>query len=174
MGSNLFTKMGLGSLDLGIVLLVMAILILILIIIVIVLINKSSKLQARYERFMQGEKAKSLENEIHDLIKQVSNHEELLNTHSNEIDEIFKKHEGAFQKMSLIKYDAFKEMGGKLSCCLCLLDENDNGFIMNNVHSSTGCYSYTKRIRQGGCDLELSQEEKVTLDKAMGMVDSKK
>ena len=51
--------------------------------------------------------------------------------------------------------------------CLALLDENDNGFIINSVHSSAGCYSYTKRIQNGKCELDLSGEEKIAIEKAI-------
>ena len=50
---------------------------------------------------------------------------------------------------------------------LVLLDENNNGFLLNSVHSSDGCYSYTKRIKNGQSDLELSPEEAVALKKAV-------
>ena len=47
----------------------------------------------------------------------------------------------------MVKYDAFKEMGGKLSFSLALLDENNDGILLDSVQSSSGCYSYTKEIR---------------------------
>ena len=71
------------------------------------------------------------------------------------------------QKLGLVKYDAFKEMGGKLSFTLALLDENNNGFLMNSVHSSDGCYSYTKRVKNGDSEIALSNEEKVAIERAM-------
>ena len=44
------------------------------------------------------------------------------------------------------------------------LDENDNGFILNTIHSSEGCYSYTKDIVNGNCDISLSPEEQKAID----------
>ena len=58
-------------------------------------------------------------------------------------------------------------MGGKLSFTLALLDENNNGFLMNSVHSSDGCYSYTKRVKNGDSEIALSNEEKVAIERAM-------
>ena len=49
-----------------------------------------------------------------------------------------------------------------------LLDEDNNGLIINSVHSTEGCYTYTKEIHRGECSIELSNEEKVALDQAMG------
>ena len=58
-------------------------------------------------------------------------------------------------------------MGGKLSFCLAMLDENNNGFVMNSVHSSDGCYSYTKEIKGGESSLALGKEEEEALNRAL-------
>lgn len=86
-----------------------------------------------------------------------------------DIENLYRKQEGAFQKIGIIKYDAFNQMGGQLSFSLALLDENDNGFIINSVHSAEGCYSYTKEIKNGLCDISLGEEEKKALDMAMDL-----
>ena len=67
-----------------------------------------------------------------------------------------------------MKYDAFNQMGGKLSFSLALLDEKNNGVIINSVHSAEGCYCYSKDIRRGQCNISLGAEEKQALDIAMG------
>ena len=79
-----------------------------------------------------------------------------------------------FQKVSLHKYDAFNSSGGKLSFSMCLLDENDNGVLINSVHGTDGInYSYAKSINAGMADVELSGEEKKALDEALASVDRK-
>lgn len=70
--------------------------------------------------------------------------------------------------MGLVRYDAFNQMGGQLSYSLALLDENNNGFIINSVHSTEGCYSYSKEIRNGDNSISLSQEEAEALAIAKG------
>lgn len=167
MTSNILTKLGLGNLDIGYIIIGLTVLVLALLIVVIVQLVKNKKLSDKYNRFMQGAKAKSLEKQIQDLVKEVSELSVASKSHEKNINNLYSKHEHAFQKMGLIKYDAFKEMGGKLSFCLALLDENDNGFIINSVHSSAGCYSYTKRIQNGKCELDLSGEEKIAIEKAI-------
>ena len=82
---------------------------------------------------------------------------------------MYRKFGRAFQKVGIVKYDAFSQMGGQLSFSLALLDENDNGFILNSVHSTEGCYSYTKEIKNGLCDISLGEEEKQALDIAMDL-----
>ena len=58
-------------------------------------------------------------------------------------------------------------MGGMLSFSVALLSKKNDGFILNSVHSSEGCYTYTKEIKNGLCEIELSEEEKAALSKAM-------
>jgi hypothetical protein len=73
-----------------------------------------------------------------------------------------------YQKVGVVKYDAFKEMGGKLSFVLALLDKSNNGILLNSVHSSReGCYTYLKEIIKGESFLELSEEERNALNQAL-------
>ena len=46
-----------------------------------------------------------------------------------------------FQKMGMVKYNAFREMSGDLSYALALLDQRNNGFVLNSVYSKEGGYS---------------------------------
>ncbi|MDE6675958.1 MAG: DUF4446 family protein, partial [Acetatifactor sp.] len=81
---------------------------------------------------------------------------------------LYKKMEGAYQKKGLVKYDAFQQMGGQMSFSLALLNENNDGFIINSVHSTDGCYSYAKEIVAGECSITLGKEEQKALAIAMG------
>ncbi len=167
MTGGILAKMGLGGLDIGLVLIVLTVLVVAAIVMVIILLVQNHQLKDKYDRFMRGAKAKSLETEIQDLIKDVEDLTRTSKEHDIDIRELYHKHEGALQKVGLVKYDAFKEMGGKLSYGLAVLDENNNGFLINSVHSSTGCYSYTKKIKEGQSEIELSNEEKTALERAL-------
>ena len=69
--------------------------------------------------------------------------------------------------MGIVRYDTFNENSGKLSFVLALLDENDNGILLNSIHSSNGSYQYLKTISNGVCELTLSEEEDAALEKAI-------
>lgn len=160
--------LGLGNADTGWFFIIVTVLLIVLVVVIIVLITKMNEMKRRYQKFMMGSKAVSLEGEIQHLISDVEKLKRESRAYSNDIDLLFKKHEDAIQKMGLVKYDAFKEMGGNMSFCLVLLDENDNGFVINSVHSSNGCYSYSKRIKNGTCDIDLSAEEQEAMRRAIG------
>ena len=88
------------------------------------------------------------------------------NVNAQNIDILSKKVRQTFQKVGLVKYDAFNEMGGKLSFSLALLNENEDGIILNAVHSREGCYTYMKDIIAGNAVVSLSEEEKAALESA--------
>ena len=84
-----------------------------------------------------------------------------------DIREINRRMEKSYQKLGIVKYDAFNEMGGKLSFAVAMLDNRDNGWIINAMHSREGCYTYVKEIVKGESYVELSEEEAEALDKAI-------
>jgi len=167
MNSELLNSLGIGGIDPGYIFIGLAALLLIVMILLIVQISKTSKLQKKYGKFMRGKDAKSLEKEIIGLYEDNKFLKTTAEKNKSDIRNIYKRLESAFQKVGLVKYDAFQQMGGQLSFSLALLDENDNGFIINSVHSAEGCYSYTKEIKNGVCSLTLGDEEKKALDIAM-------
>jgi len=152
---------------LPIVVLVLLFLCIVLLILLIVQIVKTSKLKKRLDRFVLGKDGKSLEQDIISLYEDNKFLKNTTEKNKSDIKTLFKNMESAYQKMGLVKYDAFNQMGGQLSFCLALLDENNNGFIINSVHSTEGCYSYTKEIKRGESSIDLGKEELEALSMAM-------
>lgn len=169
MNNSFFASLGLGNIDIGIIIIVLTVAILLLIIFNIISICSIRKLKKKYEIFMQGKNVKSLESEIIGLFEDNKFIRNSIEKNKKDIQTLYKKFESSFQKIGIIKYDAFREIGGKLSFSLALLDENNNGFILNSVHSTDACYSYTKEIKNGQCDISLGKEEEEALNIAMGL-----
>ena len=147
MNSDFLTMIGLGGVDIGYILVGIAGVLLIFMIILIVLIAKYNKLKKRYDRFMKGKNAASLEENVHGVFEDMKLLKTYVDKNKKDIRILYKNMERTFQKLGIVKYDAFNHMGGQLSFSLALLDENNDGFIINSVHSSEGCYSYTKEIK---------------------------
>lgn len=167
MNSELFNMIGIGNIDIGYIFAGIAAILLILLILFIVLLVKYFKLKKRYDKFMQGKNASSLEEKIEGVFQDMKILKTNVDKNKKDIRSLFKNMESAFQKVGLVKYDAFNQMGGQLSFSLALLDENNDGFILNSVHSSEGCYSYTKEIKQGSSSISLGEEEQEALRIAM-------
>lgn len=167
MNSDFLTMIGLGGVDIGYILVGITAVLLILLIILIVLIVKYSKIKKRYDKFMQGKNASSLEDDMHGVFEDMKLLKNNVDRNKKDIRILYKNMEKTFQKLGIVKYDAFNQMGGQLSFSLALLDENNDGFIINSVHSSEGCYSYTKQIKDGTSGISLGEEEQQALDIAM-------
>ena len=171
MNSAFLTKLGLQNFDLGYLLIFAAVLTVIMIVVLIVLlmtISKVKKMKYRLNKLVKGKDSLSLEDEINELTEDNRYLKENTENNKKDISNLYRKLESAYQKIGLVKYDAFNQMGGQLSFSLALLDENNNGFIINSVHSTEGCYSYTKEIKNGISALSLGKEEEEALAIAIG------
>ena len=123
-------------------------------------------LKKRYKIFMTGKNAKNLEKTLIERLDQVDGLLRANAENEKNIKTLFKNMKFTFQKVGLVKYDAFNEMGGKLSFSLALLNETDDGFVMNAVHSREGCYTYIKEIIGGNSIIVLCEEEQEALEMA--------
>ena len=147
------------GIDPGILIIAMFMLIVILFLMVIHASMKYSRLKNSYNSFMRGKDARSLEESILDKFEELDELMTLTMKNRADIRKINEEMLSKFQKVGILKYDAFHEMGGKLSFALTLLDGNDSGYIINSMHSREGCYNYIKEIVKGESYIELSEEE---------------
>lgn len=146
---------------------ILFVMLVVLIVLYIMLYVKYNRLQKSYTVFMKGKNARSLEKTLFKRFARLDEIEELAEENNKEIKQIYKKMQGHYQKVGIVKYDAFHEMGGNLSFALTMLDENNNGWIFNAMHSREGCYTYIKEIIKGESYIELAEEERQCLEKAI-------
>lgn len=162
--------MGIQSLNqdqiLLIVVLVLTILSVVLLTTTIILLVKVGSLSKKYNAFMKGSDGHTLESTILTRFKEIDILKEESKYTSEKLNIACETLITAYQKIGIIKYDAFKEMGGKLSFSLCLLDDENNGFILTSMHTREGCYTYVKEIIKGESFVILSTEERRALEEA--------
>lgn len=98
---------------------------------------------------------------------------EVQKSNSQEIAEINKKIKtleeeglGHVQKVGLIRFNPFKELGGDHSFSLAILDGEDTGVVITGLHTRERTRIYMKAIKGGKSEFELSDEEKKALNKA--------
>ncbi len=154
--------------DLLITIGIMAIIMVMLFVLLMVNMGKTNKLRKRYEAFMQGKDAESLEDTLVTRIQQIDQLVTSERRNREDIEKISDILLHTFQKVGMVKYDAFHEMGGKLSFSLALLDQKNDGFIINAMHSREGCYTYIKEILNGNSIIVLADEEREALNIALG------
>ena len=128
---------------------------------------KISGLKRRIYDLTEGSDG-SLEDKIAEKFAQITELREVQNKNSRDIDMIFRRLKNTYQKAAVYRYDSLADMGGQLSSVIVMLDERDNGFLINSVHSTTaGTYTYVKKVTDGLADVELAEEESIALAEAM-------
>ena len=162
---------GLFSVDMQYVIiavLVMGIISIVSLILAIVAICKMGHTRKKYENFMEGKDARTLEPLLKERFKEIEDLKRINAKNVKNIKFLLDKIHYSYQKVGIVKYDAFHEMGGKLSFALTMLDNKNNGFIINAMHTREGCYTYIKEIIDGNSVIVLSGEEQEALNNAMG------
>lgn len=145
---------------------ILFILVILLIALVIFIIYKMNIMIRKYSALMTGKKGADLEKVIRKRFKEM---DQVMATAKR----ITKEHKqtqnflnNCVSKVSLVKYDAFEQMAGKLSFVIALLNNDNTGIIFNAMHSREGCFTYAKEIIKGESYIPLSEEEKEALEKA--------
>ena len=75
--------------------------------------------------------------------------------------------EKCIQKIGIIRYNAFKDTGSDLSFALAMLDDKNNGVVLNGIYSREMSNIYAKPVENGKSSYTLSEEEKMAIDKAI-------
>ena len=159
--SSIFDSLGI---DPGIIIILLLILTIVLAVNVFSSKMRLSRLERKYKMFSD---AQSLEKVFVRKFAQIDRLYEAKEDHEHDISFIKHHLESMFSKYGVEKYDAFDDVGGKLSFALALLDQDNSGVILNAVHSRDNCFLYLKEIVKGESYVMLSQEELEALRKAV-------
>ena len=151
----------------------LVILVVLLLILAIITMTKLRRLDRKYDYFMRGKDAETLEDIIMDEIDELRDLRAEDRSNKDSIRTLNRNFRASFQKYGIVKYNAFKGMGGNLSFALAVLDYTNSGFVMNCVHSREGCYLYIKEVDMGQTDIVLGNEEQEALEQALGYVKKK-
>jgi hypothetical protein len=155
------------GIDPGILIILLFILVIVLFYIAMSANMKYGRLKSSYASFMKGKDGKNLEESILERFEELDEIAQIALKNRQDIKKINEDMLSNFQKVGILRYNAFDEMGGKLSFALTLLDGDNSGYIINSMHSREGCYNYIKEIVKGASYIELSEEEAESLERAI-------
>lgn len=134
----------------------------------IINIAKLKKIRDNYKIFM---KKLGNGNNIDEMLKRYINDVEQLEKNTNKIYAYCKELEDnlaiCIQKIGIVRYNAFKDTGSDLSFALTLLDNKNNGVILNGIYSREMSNIYAKQVKNGECSSKISEEEKQSLLEAL-------
>ena len=132
---------------------------------------KLGKLRKSYTNFM-----KKLGNgkDFEDMLKSYMQRVDEVEQKNAELSSFCKRLDndmaGCLQKVGIVRYSAFKDMGSDLSFALALLDEKNNGVVLNGIYSSEISNIYAKPIENGTSKYTVSAEEQKAIDIAINSV----
>lgn len=145
---------------------VMLILIIALFVLVFVMMGNIRSRNKQIKRLLSGTQAGDLEDIIMKRFAEmdaVKNNSKRLTKEHKEIQSSLSS---CVSKLGLVKYNAFEGMGGNLSFALAILDSDNDGVVLNCMHSREGCFNYAKEIIGGEAYVALSDEEKESIERA--------
>ena len=148
----------------------MVLLLVVVVILLICVFNLSlglNRLNRKYTLFMKGKDGQSLERLFKRKFDLIEKLVRSTDDNGEEIEKIWKVMDKSLNKYGIVKYDAFEDMGGKLSFVLAMLDKNNTGFLLNAIHSRENCFLYIKEIVNGESYVVLSEEEVEALTQAV-------
>ena len=143
-------------------------LMIILVIAFIILMVQFANLNKKYRNFMKKlGNGKNLEEDLETYMYRVDKVEKQNADILNQIKTLDKDLTKCIQKIGIVRYSAFKDTGSDLSFALALLDENNDGVVLNGIYSREMSNIYAKPIRNGKSTYTVSEEETQAIQKAM-------
>lgn len=119
-----------------------------------------------WKRLLKGTDKKDLLKVLGKILDKQDMNSKHISEIEKEINRINKDAIGHVQKIGLVRFNPFRETGGDHSFSLAVLDGDNNGFIITGLHTRERTRMYMKEVKQGSSDVELSAEEKKSLEKA--------
>lgn len=137
---------------------------------ILYLINcvRLGKLRKDYKEFMKkiGNGAnieEILGKHVEKINKAVSKNEEL-EKFCNNLDADIKH---CIQKVGIYRYNAYKDTGSDLSFTLALMDENNDGVVLNGIYSREMSNIYAKPLVKGKSEYKITEEENEAIKRAL-------
>ena len=103
---------------------------------------------------------------LKEILAQFKDLEKSFEKLSKDLENLKKESKFSVQKVSIVRFNPFSEVGGDQSFSIALLDGNDNGIVVTSLYTREGNRVYGKPIKNGGSEYLLSEEEKQVIEKA--------
>ena len=129
--------------------------------------GKIKKSKEKYNSFMRGLTGVNIEDLLIRIDKDIREMERDINLIESNISSLDTKLTFAIQKIGFIRYNAFDGIGSELSYSIALLDNFQNGFVLTSIYGRESSISYAKPLKNGECNIPLSAEELIAIDRAI-------
>lgn len=149
-------------------LIALSVIVILLVIGLVIVIIKFNKISKKYTEFIKKlGNGKDIEEDLENYMYRVERVEkqnaEILNYIKNVDNDLNK----CIQKIGIVRYNAFQDTGSDLSFALALLDEENNGVVLNGIYSREMSNIYAKPVENGKSKYTISEEEDWAIQKAI-------
>ena len=140
----------------------------ILVLLVITMMAKLSSLNKRYKKFLEKlGNGNNIEEDLETYMYRVEKVEKQNAEIANYVKTLDEDLTRCIQKVGIVRYNAFKDTGSDLSFTLALLDEHNDGVVLNGIYSREMSNIYAKPVKNGESSYTMSEEEKMAVQKAI-------
>lgn len=155
-----------GSAGAGFMIFLLFMLVIALLVVVFNMNVRMNRLQRRYNLFMKGSDGQSVEKAMSSRLRELGKLRSGQERSREDLADLQHQYNTMLCKYGIVKYDAFEDVGGKMSFALAMLDQTNTGFVLNAIHSRDNCYLYLKDVVKGTSYIMLSDEEVEALRRA--------
>lgn len=138
------------------------------IVVALMALNGQRRVRGAYRAFSQGsrEDVLTLLQRHIDEVGALRGDVARLERRSDELRELLRS---SVSRVGAVRYDAFEELGGRLSFSAALLDEHGDGLVLTAINGRTDTRTYAKSVTGGRSKHNLSEEEIQAIEQAMAM-----
>lgn len=119
-----------------------------------------------YRTMLTGMEGKNLEEMLYACFEQAKGATNNVQEYSLAVQEIRDRLKICTQKLAIVRFNAFEDIGGEMSFALAVLDQNNNGYILSNIYARQESHVYVRPIEQGKSNFHLLPEEEKALEQA--------
>ena len=133
-------------------------------ILVVINVIKCNKLKDRYEKALSKFNShENIQDEFQTLYERLNKVENISQETVNIVENFSQKMKSNVQKIGFVKYNAYDDTENKLSFAIALLDDNNDGILLNHIYSKHGSNVYAKLVINAKVKDRISQEEERAL-----------
>jgi hypothetical protein len=147
--------------------LALLVLVVFLTIMIVIYLAALNKLEKKYRKVMRGSNNKNLEELLISYLDKIDEVKKTSDEVKNICEETTKITTNCLQKVSIIRYKAFEDVGSDLSYSIAMLDANNNGILLTSIYGRNESTTYAKPIDKGISRYDLSDEEEKVLHQAI-------
>lgn len=134
----------------------------------IIIVSKFYSINKKYKKFLDKlGNGNDIQEDLETFMYRVEKVEQQNAQTLNYVKEVDKEMEKCIQKIGIVRYNAYKDMGSDLSFALAMLDENDDGIVLNGIYSREMSNIYAKPVEKGKSSYTITDEEKQAIEKAI-------